>query len=111
MTLNFVGRRFAIGFIVLLCAGCTGAGSGGAGATGGVGGTGGAGGGQCGEEAINSCLDLLDCCRAILINPVFFQSCNSVVLQCDQDRCLEVLGGYPQCAPDPEPDAGAPDAG
>ncbi len=111
MTLNSVGRRLTIGFIVALCAGCSGASSAGSGATGGVGGTGGAGGARCPDEAIDSCLDLLDCCRAILINPVFFQSCNSVVLQCDQDRCLEVLGGYPQCAPDPELDAGAPDAG
>jgi hypothetical protein len=64
---------------------------------------------ECPDTAILSCLDLQDCCRAILINPVFFESCNSVVLQCDQAQCLEVLAGYPRCAP--EPDAGVPDAG
>lgn len=52
----------------------------------------------CDEDAINSCLDLQDCCRAILVNPVFFESCNSVVLQCDQANCLRVLEGYPQCS-------------
>jgi hypothetical protein len=108
---SFFGRLLAIGCVLLLSAGCSGASSGGTGAIGGVGGTGGAGGGQCEEAAINDCLDLLDCCRAILINPVFFQSCESVALQCDQDRCLEVLAGYPQCAPEPEIDAGTPDGG
>ena len=58
---------------------------------------------QCNEEAIQSCLDLLDCCRAILVSPVFFETCNSVALQCDQAQCLKVLAGYPQCAPEPEP--------
>ena len=48
-------------------------------------------GGSCTDVAINACLDLLDCCRAILVNPVFFQSCNSVVLQCDEQRCRELL--------------------
>jgi hypothetical protein len=66
---------------------------------------------ECDDAAIQSCLDLLDCCRAILINPIFFQSCNSVVLQCDQAQCLQVLAGYPQCAPEPEIDAGTPDGG
>ncbi len=66
---------------------------------------------QCDDEAIQSCLDLQDCCRAILVNPVFFESCNSVVLQCDQQQCLNVLAGYPSCAPEPQPDAGIPDAG
>jgi len=74
---------------------------------------------QCDEPAIQSCLDLLDCCRAILVSPVFFESCNSVVLQCDQAQCLRVLEGYPRCAPEPEPepepalqiDAGIPGAG
>jgi len=68
---------------------------------------------QCDEAAVESCLDLLDCCRAILVSPVFFESCNSVVLQCDQAQCLEVLAGYPQCAPEPEPemDAGTPNGG
>jgi len=59
---------------------------------------------QCDEAAIQSCLDLQDCCRAILVSPVFFESCNSVVLQCDQAQCLELLAGYPQCAPEPEPE-------
>lgn len=72
---------------------------------------------QCDDAAIQSCLDLLDCCRAILVNPIFFESCNSVVLQCDQAQCLQALAGYPQCVPEPEPepmsepDAGTPDAG
>jgi hypothetical protein len=74
---------------------------------------------QCDDAAIQSCLDLLDCCRAILVNPVFFETCNSVALQCDQAECLRVLAGYPQCAPEPEPDpepalemdAGIPSAG
>jgi len=70
----------------------------------------------CNEAAIQICLELLDCCRAILVNPVFFESCNSVVLECDPAQCLRVLEGYPQCAPEPEPDlpeadAGTPDAG
>ena len=56
---------------------------------------------QCDDAAIQSCLDLQDCCRAILVSPVFFESCNSVVLQCDQAQCLELLAGYPQCAPEP----------
>jgi hypothetical protein len=67
------------------------------------------------EAAIGSCLDLLNCCRAILVNPVFFESCQSVVRQCDQVQCLQVLAGYPQCAPEPDPepemDAGTPDGG
>lgn len=66
---------------------------------------------QCDDQAIGSCLDLLNCCRAILVSPVFFESCNSVVLQCDQAQCLDLLSGYPECAPEPEPDAGVPDAG
>ena len=52
---------------------------------------------RCDDAAIQSCLDLQDCCQAILVNPVFFQSCNSVVLQCDQEQCLRVLAGYPSC--------------
>ena len=64
--------------------------------TGGVGGLGGAGGG-CTTEAINACLDLQNCCRAILVNPVFFQSCNNVVLQCNEQLCNEVLAGYVRC--------------
>jgi hypothetical protein len=58
---------------------------------------------ECDDAAINTCLDLLECCQAILINPVFFATCNSVVLQCDPVRCQAVLDGYPQCAPAPEP--------
>ncbi len=51
----------------------------------------------------NTCVELLECCAATLINPVFFQTCNSVVQQCDQVQCQTVLDGYPQCAPEPEP--------
>jgi len=57
----------------------------------------------CDEAAIQTCLDLQDCCRMILVNPVFFESCNSVVLQCDQAQCQRVLDGYPRCATEPEP--------
>jgi len=53
--------------------------------------------------AENACLDLQNCCRAVLINPVFFQSCNSVVCQCDEARCNEVLAGYVQCRDTEEP--------
>ena len=60
-------------------------------------GAGGMGGAECGAEAIGTCLDLLNCCRESLVNPVYFQSCNSVVLLCDQERCAEVLSGYPLC--------------
>ena len=52
---------------------------------------------RCDESAINACLDLQDCCRAILVNPVYFESCNSVVLQCNEQQCRRVLAGYPQC--------------
>gem|GEM_PF-1675512 len=65
----------------------------------------------CTDAAIQTCLDLQDCCEAILVNPVFLESCNSVVRQCDQAQCQQVLDGYPQCAPEPASDAGAPDAG
>jgi len=51
----------------------------------------------------NTCVELLECCEAILINPVFFQTCNSVVQECDQVQCQTVLDGYPQCAPESEP--------
>lgn len=57
---------------------------------------------ECDDAAVNICLDLLNCCRAILINPVFFETCNSVVLECDPVRCQTVLDGYPQCAAEPE---------
>ena len=66
---------------------------------------------QCDDAAIQSCLDLLDCCRATLVSPVFFQSCNSVVQQCDQTQCLQALAGYPQCATVLGADAGIPDGG
>jgi hypothetical protein len=65
--------------------------------------------GDCTTDAINACLDLQNCCRAILVNPVFFQSCNSVVLACNEQRCREVLDGYSTyapCRPEPEPDGG-----
>lgn len=93
-------RRLALagGLVVLsLSCGSHGGSAGGTGGTGGgVGGIGGMG-GSCTEDAINACLDLQACCRAILVNPVFFQSCNSVVLQCDEDQCRELLAGYVQC--------------
>ena len=57
---------------------------------------------ECDEAANNTCRELLECCAAILINPVFFQTCNSVVQECDGVRCQTVLDGYPQCAPEPE---------
>ena len=95
-------RRWRLALASCLAAlslGC-GSSSGSAGGSGGVGGAGdgvGGVGGACDVSAINACLDLQNCCRAILVNPVFFQSCNSVVLQCDEARCLEVLSGYVQC--------------
>jgi len=98
------------GLALLLCvsaSGCSDGGgvNGGAGGTAGNVGVGGMGGtDQCPDEAAaQTCLDLLNCCRAILVNPVFFQSCNSVALQCDRAQCQEVLDGYMQCAPEPEP--------
>lgn len=102
------GWRLALASsLVCFCLGCGDpADSGGnTGGVGGVSGPGGAG-GDCTTDAINACLDLQNCCREILVNPVFFQSCNSVVLQCDQDRCEEVLAGYVQCAPEQEPAMG-----
>lgn len=59
---------------------------------------------ECDEAATSTCLALFECCAATLINPVFFQTCNSVVEECDQVRCQTVLDGYPQCAPEPEPE-------
>jgi len=59
---------------------------------------------ECDEDAKTKCEELLDCCRAILVSPVFFQSCSSVVELCDMRRCQEVLDGYegiPQCEPEP----------
>lgn len=81
--------------LVVLLLGC-GDSSDSAGGSGGVGGAGGIG-GACDVSAVNACLDLQNCCRAILVNPVFFQSCNSVVLQCDEEKCLELLSGYVRC--------------
>jgi len=51
----------------------------------------------CDNAAINACLELQDCCEAILENPVFFQSCDQVVLECNEAQCRAVLAGYPQC--------------
>lgn len=64
---------------------------------------------RCDADADRKCTELLDCCRAILINPVFLQSCQAVVDRCDELECQQALDGYEQCA-SPEPDAGA-DAG
>jgi hypothetical protein len=61
-----------------------------------MGGLGGAG-GDCTTAAINACLNLQNCCRAILVNPVFFQACNDLVLQCDEQQCNAALAGYVQC--------------
>ena len=94
-------RRLAAAGLLLFLVGCSdpAESSGGTGGVGGVGGAGGSGGlpGDCTTESANACLDLQNCCRAILVNPVFFQSCNSVVFQCDEARCTEVLEGYIQC--------------
>ncbi len=67
---------------------------------GGVGGDSGGGGagGACDVADVNACLDLLNCCRLILTNPVFFQSCESVALLCNADRCERVLAGYKICS-------------
>ena len=106
-------RLALAGCLVFLFLGCsdparsTGAGGMG-GDGGGMGGLGGAA-GDCTDDDINACLDLQNCCRAILVNPVFFQSCNAVVLQCNEQRCIEVLAGYDTyaaCRPEPEPDGG-----
>ena len=88
--------RLALAGCILACSvGCgdSGGGAAGGGGFGGVGGTGGA----CDVDAVNACLDLQNCCRAILVNPVYFQSCNSVVLQCDEVQCQALLEGYVQC--------------
>ncbi len=60
----------------------------------------------CDDAAIDTCFALLQCCRSILVNPVFFQACNSVVLQCDQTACQELLDGYPRCV-EREPENGS----
>jgi hypothetical protein len=52
----------------------------------------------CDDAAINACLDLQECCQAILVNPVFLQSCEDVAFECNERRCREVLAGYPRCA-------------
>jgi hypothetical protein len=52
----------------------------------------------CDQAAIDTCFALQQCCLSILVNPVFFESCNSVVLQCDQLACQALLDGYPRCA-------------
>ncbi len=93
------GWRLALaGCIISLCFACSDppGGAGGSGGMGGMGGLGGAG-GDCTIDAINACLALQNCCEAILINPVFFQSCNSVVLQCNEEQCNALLAGYVQC--------------
>lgn len=55
----------------------------------------------CDQAAIDTCFALQQCCLEILVNPVFFESCNSVVLQCDQLACQALLDGYPQCVENP----------
>ena len=102
-------RLALAGCLVFVSLGCSdpATSGGGTGATGGFGGTGGA----CTQDIVNSinaCLDLQNCCRAILVNPVFFQACNGIVLLCDRDKCLEALAGYPypECMPEPQPDGG-----
>jgi len=51
----------------------------------------------CDQAAMDTCFALQQCCLSILVNPVFFESCNSVVLQCDQAACQALLDGYPRC--------------
>ena len=104
MTLACAWQRAALGCLLCVSIGCNGSGA--------VDGTGGVEPGPpCDEAAIQTCLDLQDCCQAILVLPVFLESCNNVVLQCDQAQCQKVLDGYPQCAPEPEADAGVSDQG
>ncbi|MBT8469060.1 MAG: hypothetical protein KJN97_09955 [Deltaproteobacteria bacterium] len=57
---------------------------------------------ECNEAAENICFELFNCCRSILVNPVFIETCDSVVRECDPVRCQAVLDGYPQCAEEPE---------
>lgn len=52
----------------------------------------------CDQAALDTCFALLQCCQSILVSPVFFESCNSVVRQCNQSACQELLDGYPRCA-------------
>ncbi len=56
---------------------------------------------ECDQAAIDACLDLEDCCRATLINPVFFEVCYSIALQCNEQQCQDALDGYSQCATEP----------
>lgn len=51
----------------------------------------------CDQAALDTCFALQQCCLSILVNPVFFESCNSVVRQCDQLACQALLDGYPRC--------------
>ena len=94
MRASTLAQQAVASVVLLIAAGCGSSGSGGFGGAGGVGGTGGA---ACDVEAVNACLELQNCCRSILVNPVFFQSCNSVVLQCNAAQCPQVLDGYVQC--------------
>ena len=89
-------RRAIACCAVALCVAC-GSSAGNVGGEGGNGGVGGTGGAPCDVSAVNACLDLQNCCEAILVNPVFFQSCNSVVLQCNEANCQALLDGYVQC--------------
>lgn len=66
---------------------------------------------QCNDAAIDACFRLQQCCRSILVNPVFFQSCNAVVLQCNEAACRELFEGYVRCTEresELEPDVGSP---
>ena len=51
----------------------------------------------CGGDRGNCCDALFSCCRAILVSPVFFESCQNVVDQGDEIQCIGVLLGYPRC--------------
>ena len=65
---------------------------------------------QCNDAAIDACFRLQQCCRSILVNPVFFQSCNAVVLQCNEAACRELFEGYVRCTAresELEPDVGS----
>jgi hypothetical protein len=90
-------RRLGLAACFLLCSIGCGSSNGSAGGGGGDSGGGGAG-GACDVADVNACLDLLNCCRLVVTNPVFFQSCESVALLCDADRCAQVLAGYKICS-------------
>lgn len=92
-----IWRPAAVGCFVLVLALACGSSDAGFVGAGGLEGLGGSAGSTCDVAAVNACLDLQTCCREILISPVFFQSCNAVALQCNKERCLEVLAGYPRC--------------